>query len=180
MVIECADLRNLLAPVKNIAADLNDLLTLTSTSPTPRRLSTAIVDRIMNQRDFSCVVTFHGIGAGTGNKRLEGVRIIGMGCINFWEIPSVGRIAHVNDIIVHPGDHEHQRLEIEKQIMDKLFEIARRERKTIVISEIISDEIKAQLEFIELTSDPGRKEINTMYGKRGFRKRRTGVFRFTF
>ncbi|MBI2035168.1 MAG: GNAT family N-acetyltransferase [Candidatus Liptonbacteria bacterium] len=87
-------------------------------------------------------------------------RIIGMGSINLLQTPKA-HTAIIHDVVVL---EPHRGAGIGRVITEGLVKIAR----------------DANVDYVELTSNPKRKVARSNYEKRGFKKRATGVYRLTF
>ncbi len=85
-------------------------------------------------------------------------KIIGFGCLIIHQIPTKGKVARVEDVVVHM---HHRGKGLGKSLMNELITIAKGKGAR----------------HIDLTSNPTRVPARKLYESLGFKLRDTGVFR---
>lgn len=88
----------------------------------------------------------------------HGGKVIGFGCLIIHQVPTKGKVARVEDIIVHI---DHRGKGLGKSLMNELIAIARGKG----------------VKHIDLTSNPTRVPARKLYESLGFKLRDTGTFR---
>ena len=85
-------------------------------------------------------------------------KVIGFGCLIIHQVPTKGKVARVEDVVVHI---DHRGKGLGKSLMKELVQIARGKG----------------VKHIDLTSNPSRVPARKLYESLGFKLRDTGAFR---